>query len=239
MTRVHKKCSYSELQVTSNFSFLRGASHPEELITCAAKLGHQAIALTDHNTLSGIVRAHLAKKELGQEHDIQFIVGCQIELTIDRDSDDRDSDEKIQLLAYPLSLRGYASLCTLLTQGRKYEKRRHEQEQFTTNDFLLELNDFLEIQRELALIIVPTRPHAPYNHLLNRYLYALDLATRTLRATLSKDVLLSIALTKLYSPFDRFYLTHISAYAHKNDIPLIVTNDVHYHIPQRRALQTF
>lgn len=54
---------YSELQVTSNFSFLRGASHPEELITHAATLGYTAIALTDHNTFAGIVRAHVAAKK--------------------------------------------------------------------------------------------------------------------------------------------------------------------------------
>ena len=54
--------SYTELQVTSNFSFLRGASHPEELVEQAALLGYTAIAITDRNTLAGIVRAHAAAK---------------------------------------------------------------------------------------------------------------------------------------------------------------------------------
>src|SRR5207253_982712 len=49
---------YAELQVTSNFSFLRGASHPDELVLTAAALGHQAIAITDRNSFAGIVRAH-------------------------------------------------------------------------------------------------------------------------------------------------------------------------------------
>ena len=51
---------YAELAVTSNFSFLRGGSHPEELVTAAAALGHRAVAITDTNTLAGVVRAHVA-----------------------------------------------------------------------------------------------------------------------------------------------------------------------------------
>ena len=62
---------YAELQVTSNFSFLRGASHPDELVVTAAALGHQAIAITDRNSLAGIVRAHHAAKEVG----IRLVVG--------------------------------------------------------------------------------------------------------------------------------------------------------------------
>ena len=53
---------YAELQVTSNFSFLRGASHPEELVETAAALGHAAVAITDRNSLAGVVRAHVAAK---------------------------------------------------------------------------------------------------------------------------------------------------------------------------------
>ena len=50
--------AYAELQVASNFSFLRGASHPEEMVAAAAALGHAAVAITDRNTLAGVVRAH-------------------------------------------------------------------------------------------------------------------------------------------------------------------------------------
>ena len=57
--------SYTELQVTSNFSFLRGASHPEELIHEAARLAYKAIAITDRQTMAGAVRAHLAAKQAG------------------------------------------------------------------------------------------------------------------------------------------------------------------------------
>ncbi len=68
--------SYADLHVTSNFSFLRGASHPEELVARAAALGHEAVAVTDVNTLAGIVRAHIAAREAG----IRLVVGCRLAL---------------------------------------------------------------------------------------------------------------------------------------------------------------
>jgi error-prone DNA polymerase len=68
--------AYAELQVTSNFSFLRGGSHPEELVLRAGELGLSAIALTDRNTLAGVVRAHVAAKEVG----IRFVVGARLDL---------------------------------------------------------------------------------------------------------------------------------------------------------------
>ena len=68
--------TFTELQTVSNFSFLRGASHPEELVQQAATLGYSAIALTDHHSLSGVVRAHSAAKE----HNISFITGCRVSL---------------------------------------------------------------------------------------------------------------------------------------------------------------
>src|SRR6185312_16137426 len=64
---------YAELQITTNFSFLRSGSHPEELALTAAALGHAAFAVTDRNSLAGVVRAHKAAQEAG----IRFIVGCR------------------------------------------------------------------------------------------------------------------------------------------------------------------
>src|SRR5678815_2483690 len=65
---------YAELQVTSNFTFLTGASHPDELVQQAAALGYRAIAITDTNSLAGIVRAHIAAKETG----IPLAIGCRL-----------------------------------------------------------------------------------------------------------------------------------------------------------------
>jgi hypothetical protein len=67
---------YAELQVTSNFSFLRGASHPDELVLAAAALGHRAIAIADRNSLAGVVRAHHAAKTVG----IRLVVGARLDI---------------------------------------------------------------------------------------------------------------------------------------------------------------
>ena len=67
---------YTELQITSNFSFLRGASHVEELFARAARLGLPALGITDRNTLAGIVRAHQRAEETG----IRLIVGSRLDL---------------------------------------------------------------------------------------------------------------------------------------------------------------
>ena len=68
--------TYAELQVTSNFSFLRGASHPEELVVTAAALELSAIAVTDRNTLAGAVRAHVVAKQVG----IKLVIGARLDL---------------------------------------------------------------------------------------------------------------------------------------------------------------
>src|SRR5687768_1937346 len=86
---------YTELQVTSNFSFLRGASHPEELMQQAAALGYTEIAMADHNTMAGIVRAHVAAKK----NKIRLIIGCHLRLL-----------DGPPLLAYPTNAASYARL---------------------------------------------------------------------------------------------------------------------------------
>ena len=68
------KARYAELQVTTNFSFLEGGSHPHELVVRAAELGLDAIAITDRNSVAGVVRAHLAARD---ELDVKLIVGCR------------------------------------------------------------------------------------------------------------------------------------------------------------------
>ena len=97
---------YAELSVTSNFTFLTGASHPDELVTRSAELGQYAIALTDTNTLAGIVRAHVAARESG----VRFLVGSRLRLR---------NPAGFSLLVYPTDRASYGSLCTLLTLGRR------------------------------------------------------------------------------------------------------------------------
>ncbi|OCX54355.1 error-prone DNA polymerase [Mucilaginibacter sp. PPCGB 2223] len=93
---------YAELQATSNFSFLRGGSHPHELVEQAVALGYSAIAITDRNSFAGIVRAHMAAKR----SNVRFIPACRLDLV-----------DGTSLLAYPMDIDAYARLSALLTLG--------------------------------------------------------------------------------------------------------------------------
>ena len=95
---------YAELQVTTNFSFLRGASHPEEMVLQAAAFGHRAVGIADRNSLAGVVRGHLAAKEAG----IRFVVGARLDL-----------EDGASLLAYPRDRTAYGRLSRLITLGRR------------------------------------------------------------------------------------------------------------------------
>ena len=94
---------YVELQVTTNYSFLRGASDVEEMFVAAKALGYDAVGMADHDTLAGIARAHGRAEEIG----LRLLVGCRINL--------RDGSP---VLVYPLNRAGYARLCRLLTLGK-------------------------------------------------------------------------------------------------------------------------
>ncbi|MDH3337362.1 MAG: error-prone DNA polymerase [Gammaproteobacteria bacterium] len=96
---------YAELHALSNFTFLRGASHPEELVETAAALGYEALAITDECTMSGIVRAHTAAKEHGLK---KLIIGSELRLRSGR-----------KLVALAQNQNGYAALCGLITKARR------------------------------------------------------------------------------------------------------------------------
>ncbi|MEM9706465.1 MAG: PHP domain-containing protein, partial [Pseudomonadota bacterium] len=96
--------SYAELMAMSNFTFLQGASHAEELVARACELGLKAISITDVNTFAGIVRAHAAAKEAG----LHYVVGVCLQL--------RDGEK---ILAYPKDRAAYGRLCRLLTIGKR------------------------------------------------------------------------------------------------------------------------
>ena len=96
--------SYAELQVTSNFSFLRGASHAKELVERATELGHKAIGITDRNTLAGVVRMHVA----ADLHELRLVVGVRLDF-VDAPS----------VLAYPTDRAAYGRLSRMLSLGKR------------------------------------------------------------------------------------------------------------------------
>lgn len=124
---------YAELAASSNFSFLRGASHAEELVVQAAKLGLSGISIADRNSVAGVVRAHMAAKEA----DVPFAPGCRLVFT----------DGTPDILVWPQNRQGWANLCELLTTGKRRAPK---------GSCYLQLNDLLEWGAEL--IMAPVFP---------------------------------------------------------------------------------
>ncbi|NKN34895.1 error-prone DNA polymerase [Agrobacterium sp. a22-2] len=126
--------SYCELAVTSNFSFLRGASHPEELVTQAAKIGLSGIAITDRNSVAGVVRGHMAAKEAG----LRYQPGCRLVF--------RDGTPDI--LVWPEDRTGWGYLCELLSLGKRRAPK---------GECHLAIDDLLCHGAQLQMAVLPGR----------------------------------------------------------------------------------
>ena len=231
---------YAELDVTTNFTFLRGGSHPEELVATAKALGLDAIAVTDINTLAGVVRGHLAAKEVG----IKFIVGARLDL-LDAPS----------LLAFPRDRAAYGRLCRLLTLGQ----RRTEKGQCT-----LYLDDVAAHAEGLIFIALPPedfppparvragdgrghrrmavsrqqpiRAH-PDARLRGQGERDFEAQLRRIKTVARRKTPLYLAARHAYRGDDRARIAALADLAARVGIPLVATGGVLYHAPHRRPLQ--
>ena len=199
--------NYVDLQVTTNFSFLRGASHPEELVEQAAAYGYKEIAITDRNTLAGIVRGHVAAKKKG----IRIIPACRLDLM-----------DGPSLLAYPTDKPSYSRLSALLTKGNLRAEK---------GDCHLYKKDVYEHAEGIKFIVIPPEQlttsfdfEQPFKQALKEYSNALGTQ-------------LYMAATRSYLGDDHKRLYRLSQLSSQFQIPLAATNDVHYHHPDRRQLQ--
>jgi len=199
---------YAELQVTTNYSFLRGGSHPQELVEKAIQLGHTAIGIADRNTLAGVVRAFAAARDENRRDvdRIKLVVGSRLET--------RDG---YSLLAYPTDLDAYKRLSRLLTLGN----RRTEKGQCDI--------DFVDLAAHaeglLAIVLSPRRPEDP----------AFRERLRALAELFGDRCYL--AGTMLFRGDDARRLGQLDDLATEMGVKFVATNDVHYHVPERRALQ--
>src|ERR1700761_6103135 len=100
--------SYAEIGLTTNFSFLRGGSHPQDYVHEASALRLAAIGIADHNTLAGVVRAHSEREDPGGPHKPKLLIGARIVFT----------DGTPDILVYPRDRAAYGRLCQLLTRGK-------------------------------------------------------------------------------------------------------------------------
>ncbi|RQO32035.1 error-prone DNA polymerase [Taibaiella sp. KBW10] len=198
---------YTELEVTSNFTFLRGGSHPEELVEQAAALGYKTIAITDHNTLAGIVRAHAAARKCS----IRIIPACRLVLSNGPD-----------LLAYPTNKAAYARLSALLTLGNlRTEKGKCE----------LYKQDIYDHKEDIKFILVPP------DRLNKTFDFEADFYKAAEEYKLHLGDSLYIAATCNYQGFDQKRLYRIAQLAGALNMPMVATNNVHYHHTERRELQ--
>ena len=199
--------AYTELQVTTNFSFLRGGSHPEELVEYACEIGYKKIAITDRNTLAGIVRAHAAARE----KDITIIPAARLDLM-----------DGPSLLAYPTDKDAYARLSALLSTGNlRTEKGKCE---------IYRRDVYAHSAGMLFVAVTPDELNAEFD-----FDPAFERALKDYRQHLGDQ--LYISACRCYLGNDAKKLYRLSQIANRLAIPLAATNDVHYHHPQRRQLQ--
>ncbi len=193
--------AYAELQVTSNFSFLRGAAHPQELVATAAALGHAAVAITDRNSLAGVVRAHVAAKQTA----IRLVVGARLDFT-----------DSPSVLCLPTDAGAYARLSRLLTLGKR---RAAKGECHLTRADLYD--------HDAGQILIAAAPDSPDQ---NFVAWLKDLAGHARGRCY-------LAASHRYRGDDAARIARLAEIAETTRAPLVATNDVHYHVPERRALQ--
>jgi error-prone DNA polymerase len=198
---------YAELQITSNFSFLRGASHPEELAQHAAELGYSALAITDTNTLAGVVRAHVAAKACG----IRILPAARLELL-----------DGPALLAYPTDRDAYARLSGLLTIGNLRAEKGHCH---------LYKEDVYAHAKGMKLVVAP----APILENGSELAPVFAAAVGQYREAFGSDLYLGVS--RGYRGDDAKQLHRLAQLGGRLDLPLLATNDVHYHSLDRRPLQ--
>jgi len=198
---------YSELQVTSNFSFLEGASHPEELVEQAALYGYKEIAITDRNSFAGIVRGHAAAKKIN----IRLIPACRLEL-LDGPS----------LLAYPTNKDAYSQLSALLTLGDLRAEK---------GECHLYKEDVYAYKKGIKFIALP--PQSLNTSF--EFDVSFEKGLVGYKNVFGND--LYIAASRRYSGDDNKYLYQLGQLSKRFEIKMVSTNDVHYHNPHRRQLQ--
>jgi error-prone DNA polymerase len=204
---------YAELAAASNFSFLRGASHPCDLVATALELGLAGIGIADRNSVAGVVRAHAALEEarekaleeLGQDVDFKLIVGARLAF----------ADGTPDIVAYPANRAGWGRLCRLLTLGKLRAAK---------GECLLHLPDLLAEADDLLLLVMPPHRFAQ-----------LDALLRQLDEAAPGSVWLAATMHRAGD--DRRRLARLELLAARSGVPLLATNDVLYHAPGQRPLQ--
>jgi error-prone DNA polymerase len=203
---------YAEIGITTNFSFLRGGSHPQDYVHRASELRLPVIGIADHNTLAGVVRAYKELENHELEYKPKLLIGSRLVLM----------DGTPDIWVYPRDRAAYGRLCQLLTRG----KRGDDTDKTEKGECHLKLDDLLEFAEGQLLVL--TLPHR------FEQAKALDVLDRLQRSS-ADGVWLAASL--LYRGDDRRRLMQLHRIAEAAGVPLLATNEVLYHHPARRPLQ--
>ena len=231
---------YAEIAVTTNYSFLRGASHPREFVETAARLGYFAIGIADRNTLAGVVRAYAALQEI-KAYKPKLLVGARLVFT----------DGTPDILAYPTDRVAYGNLCRLLSAGKL---------QAPKGECYLTLDDLLKWQEGLLLVVMPQNNEAQKEQKTNFWNRKVALEEgkdliRSVEVLSSEEKMTEDRMKPLLEALNRIASRRvwlgISMHYHGDDqrclrtwkeiarnanVPLLATNDVLYHCVERREL---
>ncbi|HEX6226368.1 MAG TPA: error-prone DNA polymerase [Chryseolinea sp.] len=198
---------YTELQVTTNFSFLRGASHPEEMVKQASQYGYASIAITDRNTFAGIVRAHVAAKIQG----VRIIPACRLDLM-----------DGPSLLAFPTDKISYSQLSSLITVGNlRAEKGECH---------LYKADVYKFMSGSKFVVVTPSNLNEVFD-----FEPAFKKDLREYREAFGEQLYMSAS--RKYNGDDEKQLFRIHQLSRQLQMRVVATNDVHYHHPTRRELQ--
>jgi error-prone DNA polymerase len=216
---------FAELAAMTNFSFLRGASHPEEMVARAAELGLAGIGIADRNSLAGVVRAHtFARDNFEAMAGARVVPGARL-VFIDGSPD---------VLIYPKNREAYGRLCRILTEGNSRAPK---------GECWLILKDLLDRGDGLQIVALPSSskdvgknasPPEGDKEKLDYQEMDEDAAVARLREAFGKRLWIGASL--IYGGDMRGGLARRIALARSVGAPLMATNDALMHIPERRTL---
>jgi len=214
--------AYAELAVTTNFSFLRGASHPQEMVIRAAELGLAAIGIADRNSFAGVVRAYgEARKQ-----NIKLLVGTRLATT-----------DGFDVLAYPIDRAAYGRLCRLLTAGNLKAKKG---ECHLTFEQIVNASEGQMLIAVPPLDLIPVPPRESGEPVLDSRVrgnegsndFTEHLAALA-RAAPGRTFLAGVHYHRGDEPHRLGLLAELGD---RMGAPLVAVNDVSYHAPKRRPL---
>jgi len=206
---------YAELHCKSNFSFLEGASFPDELVARAKELRLAALGIADRNSLCGVVRAHVAAKDCG----VKLLIGAEI-----------STHDSPPIVLYPQNREAYGRLARLITLGR----RRAEK-----GECILSAADVAEYAKGSQGILIPPADFGRrlFDNGLDAAAAVRELSAHTATFREAFGERLSLAAEFHFAANDAAKFARLDDISRAANVPLVAANDVHFHAAQRRYLQ--